>query len=53
MRRSESTEGVGAPGGAASELFTESSGNGGDVGRAPVAEKDGLIGSGCRILPRE
>ena len=50
---SESTGGSGAPGGAASKLFTESSGNGGDVGQAPVVESDEVSGSRCRLLPRE
>ena len=48
---SESTGGAGAPGGAASKLFAKSSGNGGDVGKAPIAERDWLVGSHSSLLP--
>ena len=37
---SQSAGGAGAPGGAASKLFTKSSGNGGGVGEAPIAKND-------------
>ena len=48
---SQSAGGAGAPGGAASKLFTKSSGNGGGVGEAPIAKNDWLVGSHGSLLP--
>ena len=48
---SESAGGASAPGGAASKLFTKSSGNEGGVGEAPIAKHDWLVGSHGSLLP--